>query len=192
MKLVPTSLPGVLVVEPRVFRDDRGFFLEVFNAGKFAEQGIEVAFVQDNHSLSTRDTLRGLHVQLPRAQGKLVRCIEGAVFDVAVDIRLGSPSYGKWFGLELSAENFRQLWVPPDFAHGFCVLSERAQVEYKCTTLYDAAADLAIAWNDPEIGIAWPVAQPRLSAKDATAQPLADLRARLPRYSPSNSPRSNA
>jgi dTDP-4-dehydrorhamnose 3,5-epimerase len=182
LKLLPTPLPGVLLVEPRVFRDERGFFLEVWNAGEFAAQGLEVAFVQDNHSQSRQGTLRGLHVQLPRSQGKLVRCTEGAIFDVAVDIRRGSPTYASWYGVELSAENFRELWVPPDFAHGFCVLSERAQVEYKCTELYDPAADLAIAWDDPAIGIEWPVAAPVLSAKDRAARPLQELADRLPRY----------
>ena len=182
MKLLPTPLPGVLLVEPRVFRDERGFFLEVWNAGKFASQGLDVAFLQDNHSLSQQGTLRGLHVQLPNSQGKLVRCIEGTIFDVAVDIRRDSPTFARWFGVELSAENFRQLWVPPDFAHGFCVLSGRAQVEYKCTTLYDPAADFAIAWNDPEIGIEWPIDAPLLSPKDLAARSLEALVDRLPRY----------
>ena len=182
MKLVATALPGVLVVEPRVFRDERGFFLEVWNAGTFAAQGLDLAFVQDNHSLSQHGTLRGLHVQLPRSQGKLVRCTEGTIFDVAVDIRQGSPTFAQWLGIELSAENFRQLWVPPGFAHGFCVVSPRAQVEYKCTELYDPAGDLSIAWNDPAIGIAWPLAAPLLSAKDQAARPLDELADRLPQY----------
>jgi dTDP-4-dehydrorhamnose 3,5-epimerase len=182
MKITPTALPGVLLVEPRVFADERGYFLEVFHAGKFAAQGLDVAFVQDNHSLSRQGTLRGLHVQLPKSQGKLVRCIEGTVFDVAVDIRRGSPTFAAWFGIELSAENFRQLWVPPDFAHGFCVLSDRAQIEYKCTELYDPAGDLSIAWNDPAIGIAWPVEEPVLSAKDIAAKSLDELVDRLPAY----------
>lgn len=182
MKFVETGLPGVLVVEPAVFRDERGFFLEVFHSGKFAAAGLDVAFVQDNHSLSARGTLRGLHVQLPNSQGKLVRCTEGTIFDVAVDIRRGSPHYGQWCGVELAAENFRQLWVPPDYAHGFCVLSERAQVEYKCTALYDAAADLAIAWDDPAIGIEWPLDRPLLSPKDAAARRLEELTARLPEF----------
>ena len=182
MKLEPTALPGVLIVEPDLFRDERGFFLEVFHAGKFAALGLDLDFVQDNHSRSRRNTLRGLHVQLPRAQGKLVRCVEGAVFDVAVDIRRGSPTFGRWAGVELTAENFRQLWVPPGFAHGFCVTSERAQVEYKCTELYDPDGDLAIAWNDPAIGIDWPVAEPLLSAKDAAAKRLDELVDRLPIY----------
>jgi dTDP-4-dehydrorhamnose 3,5-epimerase len=182
VKLTPTALPGVLLVEPTVFRDERGFFLEVFHAGKFAAQGLDVAFVQDNHSLSRQGTLRGLHVQLPKSQGKLVRCTRGAVFDVAVDIRRGSPTFAGWFGIELSADNFRQLWVPPDFAHGFCVLSESAEIEYKCTELYDPAADVAIAWDDPAIGIAWPVGEPVLSPKDAAAKRLAELGDRLPLY----------
>lgn len=182
MKVVPSPLPGVLIVEPRVFRDERGFFLEVFHAGRFAEQGLPTSFVQDNHSLSRRGTLRGLHVQLPRSQGKLVRCTEGAVYDVAVDIRKGSPTFARWFGLELTAENFLQIWVPPGFAHGFCALSERAQVEYKCTELYDPAGDLSIAWNDPAIGVDWPIASPSLSAKDAAASRLDELSDRLPVY----------
>lgn len=182
MRLIETALPGVRVVEPRVFEDERGFFLEVWNAGTFAAQGLDVAFVQDNHSLSRQGTLRGLHVQLPKSQGKLVRCTEGAIFDVAVDIRRGSPTFARWFGIELTAANFRQLWVPPDFAHGFCVLSPRAQVEYKCTELYDAAADLSIAWNDPAIGIEWPLDAPLLSPKDQAARRLEELTDRLPRY----------
>jgi dTDP-4-dehydrorhamnose 3,5-epimerase len=182
LKLVATELPGVLLVEPRVFRDERGFFLEVWNAGTFAAQGLDVAFVQDNHSLSQHGTLRGLHVQLPKSQGKLVRCTEGTIFDVAVDIRRGSPTFAHWLGVELSAENFRQLWVPPGFAHGFCVVSPRAQVEYKCTELYDPAGDLSIAWNDPAIGIAWPLDAPLLSAKDQAARPLDELADRLPRF----------
>ena len=182
MKLVPTPLPGVLIIEPQVFRDERGFFLEAWNAGKFAAQGLDAAFVQDNHSLSQQGTLRGLHVQLPNSQGKLVRCIEGTIFDVAVDIRRGSPTFARWCSIELSAENFRQLWVPPDFAHGFCVLSARAQVEYKCTTPWDAAAELAIAWDDPAIGIDWPIDSPLLSPRDRTARQLADLTDRLPHY----------
>ncbi len=182
MRLIETPLPGVRIVEPRVFEDERGFFLEVWNAGTFAAQGLDVAFVQDNHSLSRQGTLRGLHVQLPNSQGKLVRCTEGTIFDVAVDIRRGSPTFARWFGIELTAANFRQLWVPPDFAHGFCVLSPRAQVEYKCTELYDAAADLAIAWNDPAIGIEWPLDAPLLSPKDQAARRLEELTDRLPRY----------
>jgi len=182
LRLVETELPGVLVVEPKVWKDERGFFLEVWNAGTFAARGLDLDFVQDNHSLSQHRTLRGLHVQLPNSQGKLVRCTEGTIFDVAVDIRRGSPTFAHWFGVELSAENFRQLWVPPDFAHGFCVVSPRAQVEYKCTELYDPAGDLSIAWNDPAIGIAWPLDAPLLSAKDQSARRLDELTDRLPRF----------
>lgn len=180
MRLTDSPLPGVRVVEPLVHRDERGFFLEVFHAAKFARQGLEVEFVQDNHSASRRGALRGLHLQSVDPQGKLVRCVEGEIFDVAVDVRRGSPSFGRWFGVALSAENFRQLWIPPGFAHGFAVVSERAQVEYKCTTLYRPDADLSIAWNDPEIGIEWPIAAPVLSAKDARAPRLAEVADRLP------------
>lgn len=182
MKLLPTELPGVLRVEPHLHRDERGFFLEVFHAGKFEAQGLPLAFVQDNHSRSRRGTLRGLHLQLTAPQGKLVRCTAGEIFDVAVDVRRGSPTFGRWVGAALSAENFHQLWVPPGFAHGFCVTSEHAEVEYKCTTLYDPASDQAIAWNDPQIGIAWPLEAPVLSAKDAAAPRLAEVADRLPRF----------
>lgn len=182
MRLLPTGLPGVLLVEPQVHRDERGFFVEVFHAGKFAAQGLDVAFVQDNHSASRRGTLRGLHLQTADLQGKLVRAIEGAIFDVAVDVRVGSPDFGRWEGVELSAANLRSLWIPPGFAHGFCVVSERAQVEYKCTTLYRPDADVAIRWDDPELGIDWPLAAPLLSPKDAAAPLLAEVRDRLPRY----------
>lgn len=183
MRLHATPLPGVSVIEPQVHRDARGFFLEVFHAAKFADIGLDVVFVQDNHSLSHEGTLRGLHLQTPGEQGKLVRCTEGRVFDVAVDVRRGSPTFAKWFGVELSSENFLELWIPPGFAHGFCVLSARAQIEYKCTALYDPSADFAIAWNDPEIGVEWPLASPRLSPKDAAAPRLREIEERLPRYS---------
>ena len=182
MRLHETALPGVMLVEPVVHRDDRGFFVEVFHSGKFAAQGLELSFVQDNHSKSSRGTLRGLHTQTRDPQGKLVRCTEGEIFDVAVDIRRGSPTFGRWVGVVLTAESFRQLWIPPDFAHGFCVLSEQAQVQYKCTTLYRPDADLSIAWNDPEIGIEWPVERPLLSDKDARAPSLAELGERLPAW----------
>jgi dTDP-4-dehydrorhamnose 3,5-epimerase len=182
VRLTDSPLAGVRIVEPLVHRDERGFFLEVFHAAKFAHQGLDVAFVQDNHSASRHGALRGLHLQTVEPQGKLVRCVEGEVFDVAVDVRRGSPAFGRWFGVRLSAENFRQLWIPPGFAHGFAVLSERAQVEYKCTTLYRPDADLSIAWNDPEIGVEWPIEQPVLSAKDARAPRLAEVADRLPAY----------
>jgi len=172
----------VLLIEPTVFADDRGFFLETYHAARFAEAGIDANFLQDNQSRSVRGVLRGLHFQEPNAQGKLVRCALGALFDVAVDIRVGSPQFGKWFGAELTEENRLMLWVPPGFAHGFCALSEVADLAYKCTALYDAASDRAIAWDDPDIGIAWPVTEPSLSPKDAAAPRLKDA-AVLPRFS---------
>jgi len=181
MKFLPTGLPGVVLIEPDVFKDDRGFFLETYHERKYAEGGIVGSFVQDNHSYSCRGTLRGLHAQGTKPQGKLVRAVEGEMFDVAVDIRRGSPTFGKWVGFVLSGDNFRQLWVPPGFAHGFCVLSERVHVEYKCTDFYDRADELTVAWNDPAIGIAWPVETPNLSAKDAAAPRLAEIVDRLPR-----------
>lgn len=175
MKFIPTSLPGVLLVEPAVHRDDRGFFLETHHRGKFADGGIDVDFVQDNHSKSRYGTLRGLHAQHRRPQGKLVRAVEGEIFDVAVDIRRGSPTYGRWVGETLSADNFRQLWVPAGFLHGFCVTSEVAQVEYKCTDVYDPGFELGVLWDDPDIGVQWPVDSPVLSGKDAAAPRLRDV-----------------
>ncbi len=174
MKVTQTELPGVLLLEPPRFGDDRGFFMEVFHARKYAEAGITGPFVQDNFSRSVKGTLRGLHFQEPHPQGKLVQVLAGAVFDVAVDIRRGSPHFGRWVGVELSADNRRQLWVPPGFAHGFCVLSERADFHYKCTDFYQPASERGIAWNDPDLGIAWPVTAPLLSAKDAVAPRLQD------------------
>ena len=176
LKFHPTELPGVLLIEPDVFRDGRGFFLETFHARKYREGGIAFDFVQDNHSRSERGTLRGLHAQLRRPQGKLVRAVRGEIFDVAVDLRPGSKTFGRWTGATLSAENFRQIWVPPLFAHGFCVLSEAAEVEYKCTDFYDKADEIGIAWNDLEIGIAWPLREPLLSAKDAALPRLSEVR----------------
>jgi len=167
------------MVEPAVFRDARGFFLESFHAAKFAEGGIRASFVQDNHSLSRGGTLRGLHAQLRHPQGKLVRCTEGRVYDVAVDIRPGSPSFGRWVGVELSAENFRELWIPPGFLHGFCALSERAQLQYKCTELYRPEDEMGVVWNDPDLAIRWPVEQPRLSDKDRALPRLVEIAARL-------------
>ena len=155
--------------------------METYHLEKFREIGISEAFVQDNHSRSSRGVLRGLHFQEPNPQGKLVRCTSGALFDVAVDIRRGSPYFGRWYGTELSEENRRMLWVPPGFAHGFCALSDTADLVYKCTALYDPNADRGIAWNDPEIGIAWPIETPQLSAKDAAAPRLADA-PQLPTY----------
>src|SRR5436305_356730 len=148
--------------------------MEIWNAAAFREAGLDLTFVQDNQSRSTRGVLRGLHYQQPNAQGKLVRCARGALFDVAVDIRTGSPHFGKWYGAELSEENRLMLWIPPGFAHGFCALSDVADLTYKCTAFYDSASDRAIAWNDPEIAIAWPIANPTLSPKDAAAPRLQD------------------
>ena len=166
MKLIPTNLPGVLIIEPRVFRDERGFFLETYHAQRYREAGLDAAFVQDNHSRSTRGTLRGLHWQAERPQGKLVRVLVGEIYDVAVDIRPDSPTFGKWVGFTLSADNFRQAWIPPGFAHGFCVTSEVAEVEYKCTDFYDPPSERGLIWNDPEVAIAWPIQDPILSERD--------------------------
>jgi dTDP-4-dehydrorhamnose 3,5-epimerase len=176
MEFKRLSLPEVILVEPKVHGDDRGFFLETYHQRKFAEGGITAAFVQDNHSKSVRGTLRGLHAQRKKPQGKLVRAVLGEIFDVAVDIRPDSPTFGRWVGEVLSGENLRQLWVPPGFAHGFCVLSETAHVLYKCTELYDPEDEIVIAWNDPQIGIGWPVENPLLSPRDLAAPKLADIR----------------
>ena len=181
MKAIATDLPEVLIIEPRVFADGRGFFLETYHAEKFREIGISDAFVQDNHSRSMRGTLRGLHYQEPNAQGKLVRCTRGAMWDVAVDIRVGSPTFRKWVGVELSEENKRMLWVPVGFAHGFCSLTDDCDVIYKCTDVYSPDSERGIVWNDPDIGIEWPIEDPRLSSKDAAAPRLKDA-AVLPRY----------
>jgi dTDP-4-dehydrorhamnose 3,5-epimerase len=175
MRFLATELPDVVLIEPDVHQDQRGFFLETWHQRKYAEAGIHGPFVQDNHSHSARGTLRGLHAQLRRPQGKLVRAVEGEMFDVAVDIRRGSPNFGRWLGVVLSGSNFRQLWIPPGFAHGFCVISARVHVEYKCTDFYDRDDEVAIAWNDPQIGIVWPVPSPILSERDARARPLAAL-----------------
>jgi len=182
MKFTPTSLPGVVLVGPDVYRDPRGFFLESYHERKYAEHGITGAMVQDNHSHSRRGTLRGLHAQGRRPQGKLVRAVAGEMFDVAVDIRRGSPTFARWFGAVLSGENFCQLWIPPGFAHGFCVLSDTVHVEYKCTDFYDPEGELAVAWNDPAIGIAWPIGDPILSARDQKALRLSELTDRLPLF----------
>ena len=182
MKFVPTELPGVVMVEPDVYRDGRGFFLESYHVRKYREAGIDAVFVQDNHSHSSRGILRGLHLQTRRPQGKLVRVVTGEVFDVAVDVRVGSPSFTRFVGVRLSADDQRQLYVPPGFAHGFVVLSEEADFEYKCTDFYDPGGELSIAWNDPDIGIPWPIESPSLSSRDAAAPRLAELTEQLPRY----------
>lgn len=179
MKVTPTAIPDVLLIEPKVFGDERGFFLESFNQKAFdAAVGRHVAFVQDNHSRSAKGVLRGLHYQLPpHAQGKLVRVTRGAVFDVAVDNRRDSPTYGRWVGVELSGENHRQLWIPPGLAHGFLVTSESADFLYKTTEFYTPTAERAIRWDDPALAIEWPLdgLTPTLSAKDLAAPALADL-----------------
>ena len=177
MRFVETELPGVLLIEPEVFHDPRGFFLETFHAAKYRQGGIAYDFVQDNQSRSAQGTLRGLHAQRRKPQGKLVRAIEGEIFDVAVDIRPGSKTFGRWVGATLSADNFRQIFVPPGFAHGFCVLSAMAQVEYKCTDFYDRADEIGARWDSA--GIAWPIRHPVLSPKDAALPPLDELRRML-------------
>ncbi len=181
MKITETKLPGVLLLEPKRFGDDRGFFIELFHARKYEEAGIAGPFVQDNFSRSVKGTLRGLHFQEPNAQGKLVQVMVGTVFDVAVDIRRGSPTFGQWVGVELSAENRNQLWVPAGFAHGFCVLSESADFLYKCTDFYAPGTERGVAWNDPDLAIEWPVSFPLLSPKDAMAPRLKDAPV-LPSY----------
>ena len=168
-----TALPGVLIIEPRLFSDERGWFMETFNAARFAEAGLPAEFVQDNQSLSRRGVVRGLHYQLSEPQGKLVRCVRGAIVDVAVDIRRSSPHFGKWTGVELTAENRLMLWIPPKFAHGFSVLSDEAEVVYKCTTLWDQPSDRSLLWNDPAMGIDWRVSEAIVAPKDAAARPLA-------------------
>ena len=182
MTFTPTSLPDVIIVEPRVFRDERGFFLETYQQRRFRDGGIEATFVQDNHSRSLRNTLRGLHLQRTKPQGKLIRVISGEIFDVAVDIRRGSPSFKHWTGVALSADNFRQLYVPPGFAHGFCVTSDVAEVEYKCTEFYAPDDEMTLLWNDPDIGIAWPVDEPLLSDKDRNGRRIVDVIDLLPGY----------
>jgi len=185
MKVMATSLPGCLVIEPVVHGDARGFFYESFNAARFAEHGIDAAFVQTNVSRSAHGVLRGLHHQWPNPQGKLVSVLEGEVYDVAVDIRRGSPTFGQWEAVMLSAGNKRQLWIPEGFAHGFAVVSERAVFSYLCTAVYDKVADAGVRWDDPAIGVDWPVSAPQLSGKDEAAPLLADVPLdRLPVFMP--------
>jgi dTDP-4-dehydrorhamnose 3,5-epimerase len=174
MNIIPTKVSDVLIIEPRVFEDDRGFFYESYNEKAFAEKaGVTTHFVQDNHSRSTQNVLRGLHYQIQQPQGKLVRVVVGEVFDVAVDLRKGSPTFGQWVGTLLSAENKRQLWVPPGFAHGFCVMSSIAEVLYKTTDYYAPQHERCVVWNDPDLAIAWPLTgEPVVSAKDQVGQPL--------------------
>ncbi|MCA1729819.1 MAG: dTDP-4-dehydrorhamnose 3,5-epimerase, partial [Actinobacteria bacterium] len=177
------KLPGVLVFEPKVFGDERGFFMETWNEARYREVGLPACFVQDNLSFSGRGVLRGLHFQNPDQQGKLVYVLQGEVFDVAVDIRVGSPTFGEWTALTLSSENKRQFYIPEGFGHGFLVMSETALFAYKCTAKYNARAETSVLWNDPEIGVEWPVDVPVLSERDRVAPPLAELSPeRLPYY----------
>lgn len=182
MKVESTEVDGVLTIAPDVHGDPRGFFLETYHRDRYAAAGLPRDFVQDNLSSSAAGTLRGLHAQLRQPQGKLVRAVQGEVFDVAVDIRVGSPTFLRWVARRLSAGNQLQLYIPEGFAHGFCVLSERAQLEYKCTRFFDPNDDWAISWNDPEIGVDWPVDEPLLSERDQAAPRAAELMDQLPRY----------
>jgi dTDP-4-dehydrorhamnose 3,5-epimerase len=175
MRFVDTEIPGAIIIEPDVYRDERGFFLETYHARKYQHAGLDLAFVQDNQSSSVKDTLRGLHMQLRNPQGKLVRAIEGEIWDVAVDVRVGSPTFGRWTACSLSEDNFKQFYIPPGCAHGFCVMSDRAQVEYKCTALYDPTDEIGIAYDDGQLGIPWPLANPILSKRDRDNRPLAAL-----------------
>jgi len=184
MKVIETDLPGVLIVEPRVFGDARGFFLETFHKQRYEEAGIPgegLEFVQDNHSRSRKGVLRGLHFQMENPQGKLVSAGTGTVFDVAADVNPDSPTYGRWVGVELTEDNHRQLWIPPGYAHGFCVLSDTADFQYKCTAPYHPRSDSGIVWDDPDLGITWPIGNPTLSDKDLQLPKLSDAkRERLP------------
>lgn len=183
MRIIDTSLPEVLLIEPKVFGDARGFFLETWQQNRYERLGISTPFVQDNLSFSTRGVLRGLHFQNPNQQGKLVSVVAGKVYDVAVDIRVGSPNFGCWTGVVLSGNNHRQIWIPAGFAHGFCVLSDIAYLTYKCTEVYNPAAEGGILWNDPDIGITWPLSDVQLSGKDAVNPLLKDMSEdRLPVY----------
>ena len=176
MKVIDTELPGVKVIEPKVFGDHRGFFLETYNAARYREIGIDVTFVQDNHSKSSKGVLRGLHYQVVQPQDKLVQCVRGAVWDVAVDLRPGSATFGKWFGVELDEASHRQIFVPKGFAHGFCVLTDEAEIMYKCSDLYAPGGEGGVIWDDPDLAIAWPIDAPVLSDKDAALPRLKDAR----------------
>lgn len=179
MKFIPTDLPEVLVIEPEVYADGRGFFLEIYHAEKYRQAGITHPWAQDNHSRSVRGTLRGLHAQRRRPQAKLVRAVQGEIYDVAVDIRRGSPRFGRWTATVLSNDNLRLMYIPVGFAHGFCVLSDWAEVEYKASDLYDPTDEIRILWNDPALGVVWPVSHPLLSEKDRNGCLLAECGDRL-------------
>ena len=185
VKVTPLDIPGALLIEPSLFRDRRGLFCETFHAQRYVEAGLTDQFVQDNFSRSVRGTLRGLHYQQPHAQGKLVMAVEGTIYDVVVDIRKGSPTYGTWQGFELSSDNYRQLYIPPGCAHGFCVTSEEAAVLYKCTDFYSPSDERGVIWNDPALRISWPVSMPLLSPKDQAYPSLATTEHELPVYSSS-------
>lgn len=182
MKVLKQAIPGIIIIEPDVHRDARGFFLESYHAEKYGQAGIEANFVQDNHSFSQQGTLRGLHMQLRHPQAKLVRVIRGQIWDVAVDVRRGSPTFLRHFGIELSEENCRQLYIAEGLAHGFVVTSQEAEIEYKCGDFYDPDDELSIAWNDAELDIPWPIKTPTLSKKDQAALGLAEVMARLPEW----------
>jgi dTDP-4-dehydrorhamnose 3,5-epimerase len=183
MNIVKTEIDGVVILEPRVFEDDRGYFLETWSIQRYKDAGIDLGFVQDNVSFSSKGTLRGLHFQNPNCQGKLVQALFGTVVDIAVDIRVGSETFGKSVSVELSAENHRQVYIPPGFAHGFCVLSENALFSYKCTELYDQSAEGGVLWNDPDLGLDWKIDEPLLSPKDLVFSQLKDIpEDKLPRY----------
>ncbi|MFN7915800.1 MAG: dTDP-4-dehydrorhamnose 3,5-epimerase [Vicinamibacterales bacterium] len=184
MRVIPAAIPEVLLIEPEVFKDNRGFFLETFHAERYAALGMPGPWVQDNHSCSVRGTVRGLHLQVTRPQAKLIRVIRGEIFDVAVDVRVGSPTFGQWVGARLSAESFRQYFIPVGFAHGFAVVSELAEVEYKCTDIYDPVSQIGLAWDDPSLDIPWGVDEPVLSARDRANPTIADAMHLLPRYVP--------
>jgi dTDP-4-dehydrorhamnose 3,5-epimerase len=182
VRVLSTSLPGVLVIEPVVHRDDRGVFVETYHQDRYRAAGIAAPFVQDNHSSSRKGTVRGLHLQARRPQGKLIRVVEGTIYDVAVDVRCGSPTFGRWVAITLDAASFRQCYVPPGFAHGFSVLSDVAVVEYKCTDVYDPESEVGIAWNDPVLAIPWPVERPVLSPRDRRNPALREVMPLLPVY----------
>jgi dTDP-4-dehydrorhamnose 3,5-epimerase len=183
MKVREAKIPGLVIIEPAVHGDDRGFFMETYSRDRYAEAGLPKEFVQDNLSLSAKGILRGLHLQHPRDQGKLCSVLEGEVFDVAVDVRVGSPTFGQWEAVLLSSRNKLQFYVPPGFAHGFCVLSDTALFSYKCSDFYSSQSELGIAWDDPDIGIEWPTRSPQLSAKDRQNRKLGDIPIdRLPRH----------
>ncbi|HJT24571.1 MAG TPA: dTDP-4-dehydrorhamnose 3,5-epimerase [bacterium] len=182
MRLTPTRIKDVLLVEPDVYKDNRGFFLESYHFRKFSEAGLKIPFVQDNHSRSAKGTVRGLHAQLKKPQGKLVRVVQGEIFDVVVDARPDSSTFGQWVGEILSEENFRQLYTPPGFLHGFCVTTDFAEVEYKCTDFYDVSDEVGVRWNDPDLKIAWTISNPVLSEKDKKLPLFREAKAKFDFY----------